>query len=66
MKNPSRATQNPYQIAREYLRHREAAESPALYYLSEIQELLKRTPGERIEIHRAKVLYPASRIVQDG
>lgn len=37
-----------------------------MYYLSEIQELLKRTPGERVEIHRAKVLYPASRIVQDG
>jgi hypothetical protein len=57
---------DPYQVAREYFRNQRAMEKPALYFLSEIPALLRRTPEERREIHIAKLAHPGCRIVQDG
>jgi hypothetical protein len=57
---------DPYEVAREYFRNQKAMDTPALYFLSEIQALLHRTPEERQEIHKAKLAHPGCRIMQDG
>jgi hypothetical protein len=44
----------------------ERCNHPALYFLDEIESLIRRTPEDRREIHQAKFDYGAIRIVQDG
>jgi hypothetical protein len=57
---------DPYEVAREYFKNQKTMDTSALYFLSEIPALLRRTPEERREIHKAKLAYPGCRIVQDG
>ena len=59
-------TVDPYKVAHEYFRNRDAMETPALYFLSEIPALLNRTPEERREIHKAKLTYGEVRLLQDA
>jgi hypothetical protein len=57
---------DPFEVADAYFRNRRAMQSPALYFLDEIESLMRRTPEDRREIHQAKLEYGAVRIVQDG
>jgi hypothetical protein len=66
MRQTMTSISDPYEVAREYFRNQRAMEQPALYFLSEIPALVRRTPEERREIHKAKLAYPGCRIVQDG
>jgi hypothetical protein len=66
MRQTGTLVSDPYEVAREYFRNQRAMETPALYFFSEISALFHRTPEERREIHKAKLAYPGSRIIQDG
>ena len=44
----------------------QAAEEPALYYLSEVQALRGRTYEDLSKIHRAKLAYSGVRLIQEG
>ena len=57
---------DPYEVADAYFRTRRAMQLPALYFLDEIEMLMRRTPEDRREIHQAKIGSGAIRIVQDG
>ena len=47
-------------------RHYQPADGLAIYYPEELSELKTKTPEQLREIHKVKLAFPGSRVIQEG